>query len=954
LQPIEDRGHQMVVAVITDLTEQKLTERALDAERLARSVLEQTGEAIVVCDRNGLVIRASDAVTRLAGRDPLFQNIDDLLPLRSRDGKRFRVHGASTRSQVRGAEVCIDRKDGLTCSLFLNADALRDGDGTVIGTIVTLTDVSPLMEAQRLSELRLEESRQANAELAAIESLSLAGLELTTLDQLTHAVVSHVAATMHADSGALLLAAGEDLQLVASVPPQTGAPRYSIQEGAGFAGAVAAMRRTLFLHDAKASRLPRPAELRGLRSLLGVPLANGDRLIGVLQVGWEAAHESDVREQRFMEIIAARVATVVAAQMLADELAESLDTLQAQGEVLQAANEELAAQGEELRIRHAELEAQRDRSRLQAGDLARRNHFSDALNRINALVHSTRDFDQVMLSSLEEGVEALGLPAGVIESREGDDWVVRYQHGLSDREVGHRLDDAHAPFALRAQEVRHEFYVPDLRLDPDAQVGLVQSYEIRSLLAAPLVVKDEMIGCLLFYGREPREFDETELDFAAKLAAAASLALENSRLFAAQAQAKAQVDQELEVSSLLLEAANALASWTDRREMLASLADLILKSTRHSRVLIGLCDQTRHELRLVAARGLSAGEPHLLFTAVMSDQGREALRWGRPKVIDAAAADMPETQREYVEEHGYLLGPVAPMVYRDRLVGVIAVDEPGERRAFGIRDIEVVESIAAQASVAIENARLFEAQSDIARTLQESLLHPLPEIDGLELAEFSLPANRAELVGGDFRDVFHLPEGRVMILIGDVMGKSIEAATLTETMRSAARTAALVSPAPAVILDHVNRMLLHEGERLQMVTALIALLDPADGRIELASAGHPPAVHLSADRARLIEMEYGTPLGVFDQSYAATTVRLGPGETLVLYTDGVTEARHHGVQFGEARLLAALRGAGGTASDVIARLQETLLGFTSVLQDDVQVLVIRAVQGSRTGQDPSS
>ena len=234
---------------------------------------------------------------------------------------------------------------------------------------------------------------------------------------------------------------------------------------------------------------------------------------------------------------------------------------------------------------------------------------------------------------------------------------------------------------------------------------------------------------------------------------------------------------------------------------------------------------------------------------------------------------------------------------------------------------------------------IYETQRDIALALQENFVHPLPAIAGLELAALSLPAGRGELIGGDFHDVLARPDGMVVALIGDVTGKGVEAAGFTETVRAAVRTLALISPSPEYILGNVNRLLLHEGEHQQLVTALLVVLDPRSGRGSQASAGHPPAVHVSDSGCRIVEPVHGLPLGVLQQGYENTDFALAAGETLVLYTDGVTEARHDGELFGERRLLEVLGGVQDREpQQLIERLRAAVIDFADELRDDLQIL----------------
>jgi sigma-B regulation protein RsbU (phosphoserine phosphatase) len=237
---------------------------------------------------------------------------------------------------------------------------------------------------------------------------------------------------------------------------------------------------------------------------------------------------------------------------------------------------------------------------------------------------------------------------------------------------------------------------------------------------------------------------------------------------------------------------------------------------------------------------------------------------------------------------------------------------------------------------------LFKAQQRIATALQENFIHPLPTVPGLMLATVSATASVPELVGGDFHDVFELPDGRVALLIGDVMGKGVRAAGLTATLRTAVRAVALTTNSPHRILPQVNKLLMREQSE-QLATLLLLVLNVATGHALVGSAGHPPPVHLHAGDAALVDCRFGPPLGAFEESsYTMAHHTLAPGDALVLYTDGVTEARRNGELFNEARLLSVMRSVSDTDPEVLVEtLRAAVDSFADRLRDDLQILALR-------------
>ena len=254
----------------------------------------------------------------------------------------------------------------------------------------------------------------------------------------------------------------------------------------------------------------------------------------------------------------------------------------------------------------------------------------------------------------------------------------------------------------------------------------------------------------------------------------------------------------------------------------------------------------------------------------------------------------------------------------------------------------MLEAIAAQAATAIDNAGVFEQQRRIAQTLQENLIHRLPVVAGLELGVVAQTAYDPELVGGDFSDVFLLDDTHVVLLIADVAGKGVRAAGHTETVRSKVRALATIDPSPAFILARTNELLLRFDPDDPHVTAFLAVLDPTTGHLTYASAGHPAPVHLGAFSCRLLDVAFGPPLGSFSRAYANAHAMLTLEDYLVLYTDGVTEARQGTELLGSERLLEVVAGLRGrSAQEVADGVRDAALAYAGRLRDDLQVVVLR-------------
>ncbi len=321
---------------------------------------------------------------------------------------------------------------------------------------------------------------------------------------------------------------------------------------------------------------------------------------------------------------------------------------------------------------------------------------------------------------------------------------------------------------------------------------------------------------------------------------------------------------------------------------------------------------------------------------------------GDPEVARAMRADQPILLDDAGE--GSVLGRSAtlvPLVAHGRDVGVLSLGWRDVGRRPARDEWSLIEALAQRIALAVDGALQYRERAHVAQTLQASLLPAaLPDIPGATLAAQYVASGEGMDVGGDFYDVFALDDGSWILVIGDVLGKGAEAAAVTALARYTVRAVAGRSPSPAATLAALNdEMLRQRNPDRRFVTAVLARLEPyADGgaRLVVASGGHPPPVLLRASGDAEAVPCPGTLLGVehdarsFDQE-----IELGPGDTLVLYTDGVTEAsREHPLtpeDLGAALRASAPDGAAAVAREVV-HLAE--VGSAGAPRDDLAVLVV--------------
>jgi PAS domain S-box-containing protein len=339
----------------------------------------------------------------------------------------------------------------------------------------------------------------------------------------------------------------------------------------------------------------------------------------------------------------------------------------------------------------------------------------------------------------------------------------------------------------------------------------------------------------------------------------------------------------------------------------------------------------------------------------------EVLRTGQSVLIP----DLPDAtfyERELEGEHLEIVTRLeprslmcVPLLARGKTRGAITLVSSKLDRRYGEEDLLLAENLAYRCALAADNARLYRDRSEIARVLQRSLLPPhLPEIPGVEVGAEYLPVGEANDVGGDFYDLINTVEDGWLCAIGDVRGKGVEAASVTALARYTIRAVTLKNDRPSEVLAALNEAMLRQLPEDRFCTAACVRLEPQDGSagvgVDVSRAGHPPPLLVRPEGTVEEVGCSGRVLGVFpDAELLNTSLRLMPGEALVLYTDGVTEARSpDGDFFGEGRLRHLLGScAGCDAVTLASSIKGVVLAFQEGYpSDDLAILVLRASDGA--------
>jgi phosphoserine phosphatase RsbU/P len=475
----------------------------------------------------------------------------------------------------------------------------------------------------------------------------------------------------------------------------------------------------------------------------------------------------------------------------------------------------------------------------------------------------------------------------------------------------------------------------------DLTAGRIARYEVERRLSGPVAtsipvlvsvslatLRDGSATDLILHVQDLRERRRAERD--------------REQLIRAQS-ARAQAEAASERLRLMQSIAVAALGAEDLEGLLHELLERLLEALDADRAAVVLTDGDERVVAR-AASGVATTVQHDDRVEVDDVVARVAGERGPVAILDVPAAGIDSSS----------LGPAissllaVPLVAGAKIIGSLHVGTL-TRREFDEETVDLLRLAADRASLAIARTRLYERERRIAQELQRSLLPSgLPPVPGVTLAARYLPGENGTTVGGDWYDAIALPGGRVAVAIGEVVGRDIKAAATMGQMRSALRVILMQADDSAAMAERLNRFALGLGDCI-LTTVVLAVFEPATGRLRYTNAGHPPPLLIGAAEpggADYLEDVPAPPLGVTESPpYKQRTLQLEPGSTLLLYTDGLVEKATEVLDVGLERLRDAAVGAAAGA-DVEALCDHVLgklAGASAALDDDVTMIALHAL-----------
>jgi serine phosphatase RsbU (regulator of sigma subunit) len=512
------------------------------------------------------------------------------------------------------------------------------------------------------------------------------------------------------------------------------------------------------------------------------------------------------------------------------------------------------------------------------------------------------------------------------------------------------------PFRSRGILVVHDV-ASDPRLagvgDAAAETG------IEAAIAVPLLAQDDVIGLLGVFPVRGRVLTENESALLSALAAQLAVAVQNAQLHERAKQLGEERERALDAERAaskqvraLYEISRSFAQSLSLEATLEAVASTVVDVLGVDIALIRMPDERREWL---LPRAMKVAEPRL-EEAVRSILYRpepfgahpvqELFRLGAPFPITAqtmAEIGAPATALLPFLERGWT-GAVVPIATPAEVLASLSILSVQPGAPVTAETIDQAMAIAGQAALAIDNARLYQQQKQFSDTMQRSLLpRSVPELQGLELGDAYESSARVE-VGGDVYDFMELGDGRLAVALGDVTGHGIEAAADMAMAKFVFRSLAREHPEPGDFLQSANEVIVGEIAPGKFITLVYMLIDGSKGEVAAAGAGHPPPRIVGADASVTGLEARGLVLGIEPgQHYEEVRATLDVGGAVVLYTDGVIEARHEGELYGLERLDRVLSERRDLSANELAQvvLDDCRAFARGELADDCAVVVVK-------------
>jgi len=579
-----------------------------------------------------------------------------------------------------------------------------------------------------------------------------------------------------------------------------------------------------------------------------------------------------------------------------------------------------------------------------------REDLQHSFDRIGMALSSSLDLNKTLDLIVQLSSDLLRSPALVaLKQREPDSLTVLATHGVTNAPESIPLKDN---LAAKVWRDREPAWIDELGDSLQPYTTLMHESVFRSALVVPIIRDDTIVGEIAVYSRAPAAFNESDARLLAAFARQAAVAIENSRLYQNELDSRAQIQNYVNQLSILHDIGLSLNRETDQGRLLRMVLNNAAKLTEAGVGIMTLINENNTEVISEYYAPWTDNRCDIDERAQTLHQRIERLAPGdATRVADTADLDMLPVG--HIHLRGLLIGTLRDM--RGRAMGYFMLSDKAGGGKFTSEDEELISLLAAQSSVALVSAEGFEKEHRVAESLQAALLPGVPKRDDVEVGLLYRSAGSYGKVGGDFYDFIELGGSRMAVIIGDVCGKGLEAATYTAMIKYMLRAYLGEGLLPGDCLTRLN-LAVHEQVPLdKFITASLAVVDTETEVISYSSAGHPPPFICHNHISEIMRTTQAVPLGVLpDTRYLTTQISSNEACSIFLYSDGLIEARPEGGEpFGEQKLAEILNGrCCDAAQQIVNDVLEAAVEYSGgELRDDIAMVAVRLIRESAARHD---
>ncbi|MCE5324124.1 SpoIIE family protein phosphatase [bacterium] len=559
------------------------------------------------------------------------------------------------------------------------------------------------------------------------------------------------------------------------------------------------------------------------------------------------------------------------------------------------------------------------------------------VNQVSHAVSSTLDLDKLLDIALEQSMAAVGADAGslMLISEETGRLEIVASRGIARKWVENTKQPVGYSIAGWVAEHGESVLVSDAHSDLRFHMPFFRD-NITSAASVPLKAKGVIIGVLNVNTTDPeRVFDERDLELLSTVANQMAVAIVNARLYARVNRRTKQLDSLLQIS-------RTVTSTLNLDEVMHRVSEVICRVFQLEVCSILLMDELSGRFRLGHGLGLKSRRKFVYYDVAAPFAHRVKKTNMKFTVRDVNKSDLLRTDISRAEK--FKTAVAIPLKHHGKIVGV-AVGFSRETRTFVKSQQDLMRPVGELAGIAIRHARIYRQKYKIAEILQQRLVPAeAPKIKGLDIGHKFLPAQE---VGGDYYDFIKVGPDMLGIALGDVAGSDVEAAEYTTMGKHVLRAYAHEYAYPADVLVKTNNIVCEDTRSDMFISLFYGIIDLKSMKLHYANAGCEPAIHYSVRTGECkVLLSDGILLGIRKGTqYAQQEIDLEPGDVLMVYTDGLTEAGEEGERFGTQRVMDLLADfAPLSAQEIVNGVYDALLEFGhGRITDDVAMVVTKIV-----------